>query len=103
MKYAIVQAGGHQYRVSAGDTIDVEMLDAEAGATVTLDEVLLVGGDEVRIGKPFVDGASVTATVVGEAKGPKLTVFKYKRKNRYRVKTGHRQRYTRLHIDDISV
>lgn len=99
--YAIVESGGHQYRVSEGDTIEVELLDAEPGAGITLDKVLLVAGDEARIGTPFVDGASVQATVLGEVKGEKLVVYKYKPKNRYKIKTGHRQRYTRLKIDHI--
>ena len=93
--YAIVQSGGHQFRVAPGEIIEVERLDAEPGDEVELTEVLLVGGDEVRIGAPFVEGAVVRATVVDETKGPKLTVLKYKPKNRYRVKTGHRQRHTR--------
>ncbi|MFN2115291.1 MAG: 50S ribosomal protein L21 [Anaerolineae bacterium] len=101
MTYAVILTGGNQYRVAVGDTIDVELLDAEAGDKVTIEDVLLIGGDDVRVGRPFVDGAAVRATVVGEAKGKKLTVFKYRPKNRYKVKTGHRQRYTRLHVDAI--
>jgi large subunit ribosomal protein L21 len=102
--YAIIQTGGNQYRVAEGDTIDVELLEAEEGATIELPEVLLVGTDaDVRIGTPFVDGALVKANVLGEEKGDKLTVFKYKPKNRYRVKTGHRQKFTRLKIDSISI
>ncbi len=99
--YAIVRAGGHQYRVAAGDLIDVELIDADEGDTVELDQVLMVGGDAVQIGKPTVEGAVVEATVVGEAKGKKLTVLRYRNKSRYRRRTGHRQTYTRLHIDDI--
>jgi large subunit ribosomal protein L21 len=84
--------------------IDVERLDVEAGDKIRLEEVLLVGaGEEVHIGTPFVAGAVVEAEVVGEQKGEKLTVFKYKSKNRYRVKTGHRQKYTRLKIGAISL
>ena len=99
--YAIVQSGGHQYRVAVGDTIQVERIEAEPGADITLGEVLFVGGDAARVGKPYVDGASVRATVLGEVKGDKLTVFKYKPKNRYKIKTGHRQRYTTLKIESI--
>ena|SRR3990172_5301062 len=99
--YAIVQSGGHQYRVVKGDTIEIECLDAAAGASVELREVLMVGGDTVRLGTPLVDGAVVRATVLGQVKGPKLMVFKYKPKNRYRIKTGHRQRHTQLKIDAI--
>ena len=99
--YAIVRAGGHQYRVSEGETVDVELLSTPIGESIELHEVLLVGGHDVRVGTPFVDGAVVRATVVADVAGPKLTIMKYKRKNRYRVKTGHRQRRTRLHIDAI--
>jgi large subunit ribosomal protein L21 len=99
--YAIIQAGGHQYRVAEGDTIDVQLMPAATGASVELRDVLLVGGDAVRVGQPYLEGAVVRATVVGESAGRKLTVFKYKPKNRYRIKTGHRQHYTRLHIDTI--
>ena len=100
--YAIVQSGGHQYRVTEGEVIEVHRLDAADGDTVELREVLMVGGSpKVRLGTPYIDGAVVRTTVVGERLGRKITVFKYKPKNRYRVKTGHRQQYTRLHIDAI--
>lgn len=101
--YAIVQNGGHQYRVAEGDTIRVQLLEAAAGDKITLDQVLLVGGGSTtRVGTPLLDGAAVHATVVGDVKGDKLTVFKYKRKNRYRVKTGHRQGFTEIRVDAIS-
>jgi large subunit ribosomal protein L21 len=101
--YAVVRNGGHQYRVSEGETIKVQLLGVEAGSSITLDEVLLISGkDAVRVGTPLVEGASVTATVLGDEKGEKLTVFKYKPKKRYRIKTGHRQSYTRLRIDAIT-
>lgn len=99
--YAIVQSGGHQYRVTEGETIRVQRLEAAAGDKVTLDQVLMVGGGATRVGTPLLDGASVHATVVGDVKGDKLIVFKYKRKNRYRIKTGHRQQFTELRIDAI--
>jgi large subunit ribosomal protein L21 len=101
--YAIVKAGGHQYRVAEGDVIEVERLGAGEGDSVELEDVLLVGGDEVHVGTPFVEGAVVKATVLGESKGKKIEVLKYKSKNRYRKKTGHRQRYTKLQIDAITV
>ena len=103
--YAIVQTGGHQYKVAPGDTIEVEKLDAEPGANVELGEVLMVMSDEdgVQIGSPFVSGAKVLARVVSQGKGEKLIVFKYKPKKRYRRKTGHRQSITRLAITEISV
>ena len=100
--YAIIETGGKQYRVNPGQTIDVERLDVAEGDTVELDRVLLIGdGDRVTVGTPTVDGAKVVATSKGEGKGDKVIVFKYKPKVRYRKKTGHRQRYTRLVIDKI--
>lgn len=78
--YAIIATGGKQYKVSEGDVIKVEKLDAEVGAKVTFDNVLLVGGDTVKVGTPTVDGAKVEASVVSEGKGKKVIVYKYKRK-----------------------
>ena len=102
--YAIVQTGGHQYKVAPGDTIQVEKLDAEAGADVELGEVLMVSnGNGVTVGTPFVKGAKVLARVVGQGKGTKLIVFKFKAKKRYRRKNGHRQALTTLAIKEISV
>lgn len=104
MKYAIVEDGGKQYRAVEGGQIDVDRIEAEIGEQVDLEHVLLVANDEqVNVGTPFVEGAKVQATVVGQVKGPKLVVFKYKPKKRYRAKTGHRQQYTRIQIDSISV
>lgn len=99
--YAIFQSGGHQYRAAEGDTLEIERVSAAEGDRLAFEQVLMVGGDSVRIGAPFVDGAVVRATVLGDRRGAKLTVFKYKSKNRYRIKTGHRQTYTRLQIDAI--
>jgi large subunit ribosomal protein L21 len=98
--YAIVQTGGKQYRVCEGDVINVEKLQVEAGQTVTLNEVLVVDG---IIGKPFVEGACVTAEVVENGKAPKVVIFKYKAKKDYRKKQGHRQPYTKLQIKGITV
>jgi len=104
MKYAIVEDGGKQYRAVEGVTIDVDRFPAEEGEQIDLEHVLLVADEEeVKIGTPFVAGAKVQATVVSQVKGPKVVVFKYKPKERYRVKKGHRQQYTRLMIDSISV
>ena len=100
--YAIVSSGGRQYRVEPGQRLDVEKLPAEAGSEVTLDQVLLIGdGENITVGQPTVSGARVLADVVGEVKGRKIIVFKYKNKVRYRRKTGHRQRYLRLQIKEI--
>jgi len=100
--YAVVSSGGKQYRVEAGSTLTLERLDGEPGATFTFDRVLLIGdGDEVTIGTPVVAGASVSATVLGEALGPKLVIFKFKQKVKYRRRTGHRQHLTRVRIDEI--
>ena len=103
MKYAIVQSGGKQYRCEEGGAIEVDRLPVEAGATHEFTEVLLVANNgNVQVGAPTVTGASVTATVLEQIKGPKLTVFHYKAKERQRRKTGHRQQYTRLKIEKIS-
>ena len=102
MKYAIVEDGGKQYKAVIGTTIEVDRYDLEVGDEVDLDHVLLIGdGDDVNVGTPVVTGAKVQATVVAQVKGPKIIVFKYKPKKRYRVKSGHRQQYTRLRIDSI--
>lgn len=102
--YAVVETGGKQYKVSAGDTVDVEKLPYEVGEKIELDRVLLVAdGDEVRVGQPTVEGAKVLATVTDQVKGRKIIVFKYKPKERYRRKKGHRQAYSRLMIDEIVV
>jgi large subunit ribosomal protein L21 len=102
--YAIIETGGKQYRVTEGDTVDVELLGAEPGQVVELDRVLLVSTDEgVYVGRPTVEGATVRARVVDTVKGPKIVVFKYKPKKRYRRKTGHRQKYTRLLIEEICI
>jgi large subunit ribosomal protein L21 len=100
--YAVVETGGKQYKVSPGQTIEVERLEVAEGKTVNLERVLLIGdGKKVTVGTPTVDGARVVATSKGEGKGDKVIVFKYKPKVRYRKKTGHRQLYTRLVIDEI--
>ncbi len=102
--YAVVKTGGKQYRVAADDVIQVERLDAEAGDEVTLDDVLMVGGDgAVKVGNPRVDGAAVKAEVLEQGKGPKLVIFKKRRRKNSRRKTGHRQQLTVLRIKDIAV
>jgi large subunit ribosomal protein L21 len=100
--YAILETGGKQYKVRPGDTLQVEKLPGDAGDTVELDRVLMVADDEaVAVGKPLVEGAKVLAEVVGQGRGPKIIVFKYKAKVRYRRKTGHRQSLTTLRIMGI--
>jgi large subunit ribosomal protein L21 len=101
--YAVVTTGGKQYRVEAGNELTIERLAADAGTSVTFDRVLLVGdGETVTVGTPVVDGATVSATVLGESLGPKLVIFKFKQKVKYRRTTGHRQHLTRVRIDEIS-
>ena len=100
--YAIIETGGKQYKVTPGQTIDVERLDVGEGNGVELDRVLLIAdGDKVTVGSPTIEGAKVVATSQGEGKGKKIIVLKYKPKVRYRKKTGHRQLYTRLAIDKV--
>jgi large subunit ribosomal protein L21 len=102
--YAVVKSGARQYRASVGDTIAVERLPAEIGQRLELDEVLLVAdGEKLEIGRPTIDGAKVVTTVVAEEKGPKVRIFKYHPRKRYRRRAGHRQRYTRLRVDEIVV
>lgn len=104
MKYAIVEDGGKQYKAVEGGVIDVDRFDVEIGEQVDLERVLLVAdGETIAIGTPLVAGAKVQATVLDQVKGPKVVVFKYKPKKRYRVKKGHRQQYTRLQIDSIAL
>ena len=99
--YAVIQDRGKQYTVKPGDRVRVDLMDAAEGADVVFDRVLLVGGDDTRIGAPVVDGAAVKATVLGEFKDRKIVVFKKKRRKKYRRKQGHRQRYTDLRVDSI--
>jgi large subunit ribosomal protein L21 len=104
MKYAIVECGGKQYKAVEGDAIEVDLLEIEPGQPHKLDSVLLlVDGDQVSVGTPLVTGVKVNATVVSHIKGPKVIIFKYRPKKRIRVKTGHRQQYTRLLVNTIEV
>ncbi|HSQ16995.1 MAG TPA: 50S ribosomal protein L21 [Anaerolineales bacterium] len=104
MKYAIVEDGGKQYKAILGETIEVDKYPLEVGEEIDLEHVLLVNdGETVMVGTPLVNGAKVQATVVAQVKGPKVTVFRYKAKERIRTKTGHRQKYTRVRIDAITV
>lgn len=99
--FAIVETCGKQYRVEEGAQIVVDHLDLEEGATCTLDKVLLVGGDEVKVGAPYVEGAAVEAKVVDHHKGDKVITFKYRRRHRYRRRVGFRHSHTTLEITGI--
>jgi large subunit ribosomal protein L21 len=99
--YAIVQTGGRQYRVASGTVLDVEKLDVEVGALVDLPVLMVSDEDQIVVGNPNVEGARVVAEVQDQFRGPKIIIFKYKAKTRYRRKNGHRQSYTRLHVQDI--
>ena len=100
--YAIIATGGKQYKVSEGDIIKVEKLGVEAGETYTFDQVLAVNNESLVVGNPVVDGATVTASVLGDGKGKKVIVYKYKRKTGYHKKNGHRQQYTAVKIEKIN-
>jgi large subunit ribosomal protein L21 len=100
--YAVIRSGGKQYRVSQGGSLRVEKLPGEIGSSVTLDEVLMIGGDgDVKIGTPRVDGAQITGTIVAQGRGQKIRVFKMKRRKGYRRAQGHRQDYTEIRVDEI--
>lgn len=100
--YAVIKTGGKQYKVAANDVLTVERLDGEAGAKIAFDQVLMVAGEgEPRIGAPVVAGAVVEAEVVEQTRGPKLTIFKKRRRKHYRRKTGHRQDVTVVRITGI--
>jgi large subunit ribosomal protein L21 len=100
--YAIIRTGGKQYRVQSGEQLRVEALPAEVGATVSIEEVLVVGnGEDVKIGAPLISGAKVNATVLSHGRGDKVRIFKLRRRKHYQKTQGHRQAYTELRIDDI--
>ena len=100
--YAIIADSGRQFKVEEGQEVVVDLRDEEAGSTITFDQVLAISGDDgVKVGKPTVDGASVTAEVLGEVKGKKIYVQKFRRRKNSRRRTGHRQRYTSVRIDAI--
>ena len=100
--YAIIETGGKQYKVSAGDTLYIEKLNVEADSEVVFDKVIAVGSDDsIKVGAPYVEGASVKATVVKNGKGKKIYVMKYKAKKNEKKKIGHRQPYTKIQITAI--
>lgn len=101
--YAVIKTGGKQYKVAAGEKIKVELLDAEVGAEVTIDQVLAVGnGGELKVGAPLVAGATVKATVVAHGKHDKVRIFKLRRRKHYKKSQGHRQNYTELEISAVN-
>ena len=99
--YAVIETGGKQYRVEANDTIYVEKLEANEGEVVTLDKVLVLGGESLKVGAPYVEGAKVTAKVVKTGKGQKINVFTYRSKKGSKRALGHRQPYTKLTIEAV--
>ncbi len=100
--YAIIRTGGKQYRVQPGDVVRVEQLDGEVGQSVTLGDVLLLGGEgEPRVGSPLLAGVSVVGTVVEQDRSAKIRVFKYKKRKHYRRTRGHRQAFTAVRIDAV--
>jgi large subunit ribosomal protein L21 len=101
MDFAVIKTGGKQYIVKEGDVVTIEKLEHDSDSIV-FDQVLLVAGKEAVVGQPLVEGAKVSATVVGEGKGDKKMVFRYKSKTRQKKKKGHRQPYTKVKIDKIS-
>jgi len=102
--YAVVEIGGQQYRVSPNEEILAPKLAGEVGSSIQLDKVLLVSSEQtVRVGRPVVEGATVKATILAHGQGPKVVVFKKKRRKGYRVKKGHRQEYTALRIEEIAL
>ena len=102
--YAVIKTGGKQYKVSEGEVLSFEKIEGDKGDTISFDEVLLVSKDEdVKVGAPFVEGAKVTGEIISQIRGPKITVFKMKRRKGYSKKTGHRQDLTNLKIKEIVV
>ncbi len=99
--YAVLRTGGKQLRVQPGDLVAVEKLAGQPGARVELEDVLLISGKTMRVGTPRVEGAKVVATIQGETPGPKIRIFKHKRRKGYRRHTGHRQHYTCIRIESI--
>lgn len=102
MAYAVIRTGGKQYRVAEGETVRIDRLAGAAGEKVSFDDVLLIGGDTPKIGKPKLAGASVDAEIVGEVKGDKLVVFKFRKRKRSRKKAGHRQSFTAVKITKVN-
>ena len=102
--YAVIKTGGKQYRIAPGEEIQVEKLPGNVGDRVTFEEVLLTSdGDNVKVGKPFLENAKVLARITGQGKGRKVVVFKYKKRKGYRSKRGHRQHYSLVRVENIEI
>jgi large subunit ribosomal protein L21 len=101
--YAVIKTGGKQYRVAPGEKIKIEQIPADVGATIVLDQVLMVAdGDAVKLGTPLVSGATVSATVMSHGRGAKVKIFKMRRRKHYQKTQGHRQNYTEIRVDAIA-
>jgi large subunit ribosomal protein L21 len=101
--YAVIKTGGKQYRVAPGEKIKIEQIPADVGATIVLDQVLMVAdGDAVKLGTPLVSGATVSATVIAHGRGAKVKIFKMRRRKHYQKTQGHRQNYTEIRVDTIA-
>jgi large subunit ribosomal protein L21 len=101
--YAVIKTGGKQYRVAPGENIKIEQVQADVGATIVLDQVLMVAdGEAVKLGTPTVAGAKVSATVVSHGRGPKIRIFKMRRRKHYQKTQGHRQNYTEIRVEAIN-
>ena len=101
--YAVIKTGGKQYRVAPGESLKIEQIPADVGATVVLDQVLMVAnGEAVKVGTPLLAGAKVSATVISHGRGPKVRIFKMRRRKHYQKSQGHRQNYTEIRVDAIN-
>ena len=101
--YAVISTGGKQYKLAQGDVCRIEKLDAEEGASVEIDKVLMIAdGDDINIGTPFVDGGKVTATVKSHGRAKKVEIMKFRRRKHHQKRTGHRQYYTEIEVTAIS-
>ena len=99
--YAVIRTGGKQHRVTKGERLKVEKLNGDVGAELKLNDVLLIGGDELKIGKPVLEGATVSAKIIAQGRGPKIRVFRKRRRKGFHKTIGHRQPYTELEITGI--
>ena len=101
--YAVIQTGGKQYRVAQGSTLKVEKIEADEGASVELDKVLMIAdGDDVKVGAPYLDGGKVTATIKAHGRGRKVKIIKFKRRKQHLKRQGHRQAFTEIEVTGIS-